>query len=49
MLGLKQGDRCCASNENTVMRDGDETIIYWQEVAEFGLGDGERHAFLNKP
>jgi len=37
-------------NEDSVMTwDGDENILYLQEVAEFGMGDGERHAFLNKP
>ena len=35
-------------NESSVMSDGNENIIYWQEIAEFGLGDGERHAFLDK-
>jgi len=37
-------------NEDSVMTwDGDENILYLQEVAEFGFGDGERHAFLDKP
>ena len=36
-------------NEDAVLSDGNENVLYWQEVAEFGLGDGERHAFLEKP
>jgi len=36
-------------NEDAVLSDGNENVLYWQEVAEFGLGDGERHAFLDKP
>jgi len=36
-------------DENAVLSDGNENLLYWQEVAEFGMGDGERHAFLNKP
>jgi len=36
--------------EDSVMTwDGDKNILYWQEVAQFGFGDGERHAFLDKP
>jgi len=36
-------------DESSVMSDGNENVIYWQEIADFGIGDGERHAFLDKP
>jgi len=36
-------------NENAVLSEESKNVLYWQEVAKFGLGDGERHAFLDKP